>query len=113
MRALTRKLLRDLWRLRGQVMAVAMVLASGVAVLVMSMSTFAALSDTTAAYYERYRFADVFATATRAPDRVAKRIAAIPGVQFAQPRIARFATLDIEGFIEPAIGRLTSVPEDG
>ena len=97
--------------MRGQVIAVAMVLGSGVAVLVMSMSTFAALSDTTAAYYERYRFADVFAGATRAPDRVAGRIAAIPGVQFAQPRIARFATLDIEGFIEPVIGRLTSVPE--
>ena len=113
MRALNRKLARDLWRLRGQVIAVAMVLGSGVAVLVMSMSTFAALSDTTAAYYERYRFADVFAVATRAPDRVATRIAAIPGVQFAHPRITRFATLDIEGFVEPAIGRLTSVPEDG
>ena len=112
MRALNQKLMRDLWRLRGQVIAVAMVLGSGVAVLVMSMSTFVALSDTTAAYYERYRFADVFAGATRAPDRVATRIAAIPGVQFAQPRIARFATLDIEGFVEPAIGRLTSVPED-
>jgi putative ABC transport system permease protein len=89
-----------------------MVLGSGVAVLVMSMSTFVALSDTTAAYYERYRFADVFAGATRAPDRAAKRIAAIPGVRFTQPRIARFVTLDMDGFIEPAIGRLTSVPED-
>ncbi|MBT8067765.1 MAG: ABC transporter permease, partial [Gammaproteobacteria bacterium] len=104
--------MRDLWRLRGQVIAVAMVLGSGVAVLVMSMSTFTALSDTTAAYYERYRFADVFAGAMRAPDRVARRIAAIPGVQVVQPRISRFATLDIEGFVEPAIGRLTSVPED-
>jgi len=112
MRSLSRKLVRDLWRLRGQVIAVAMVLGSGVAVLVMSMSTYVALSDTTAAYYERYRFADVFAGATRAPNRVARRIAAIPGVQFVESRIARFATLDIQGFIEPAIGRLTSVPED-
>ena len=111
MRSLNRKLVRDLWRLRGQIIAVAMVLGSGVAVLVMSMSTFSALSDTTTAYYERYRFADVFAGATRAPNRVADRIAAIPGVQFTQPRITRFATLDIEGFSEPAIGRLTSVPE--
>jgi putative ABC transport system permease protein len=112
MRPLNRKLVRDLWRLRGQIIAVGMVLGSGVAVLVMSMSTFAALSETTSTYYERYRFAEVFAGATRAPDRVAKRIAAIPGVQSAQPRIARYVTLDIEGFIEPAIGRLTSVPED-
>ncbi|MDH5619912.1 MAG: hypothetical protein OEZ11_14965, partial [Gammaproteobacteria bacterium] len=64
MRSLSRKLLRDLWRLRGQIIAVAMVLGSGVAVLVMSMSTYVALNDTTAAYYERYRFADVFAGAT-------------------------------------------------
>lgn len=113
MRALNRKLWRELWRLRGQVIAVAMVIGSGVAVLVMSMSTFEALSDTTEAYYERYRFAEVFAGATRAPDRVASRIAAIPGVQFVQPRIARFATLDIDGFAEPAIGRLTSIPENG
>ncbi|MDH3531790.1 MAG: ABC transporter permease [Gammaproteobacteria bacterium] len=113
MHALNRKLVRELWRLRGQVSAVAMVVGSGVAVLVMSMSTFEALSQTTEAYYERYRFAEVFAGATRAPDRVAQRIADIPGVQFVQTRITRFATLDIEGFAEPAIGRLTSIPEDG
>lgn len=112
-RPLNRKLVRELWRMRGQVLAVAMVIGSGVAVLVMSMSTFEALNVTTAAYYERYRFAEVFAGAVRVPDRVAQRIADIPGVQFAQPRIARFATLDIEGFAEPAIGRLTSIPEDG
>ena len=112
MHALNRKLARELWRLRGQVIAVAMVIGSGVAVLVMSMSTFEALDQTTATYYERYRFAEVFAGATRAPDVVAQRIAEIPGVQFVQTRIARFATLDIRGFAEPAIGRLTSIPED-
>lgn len=112
MRALNRKLGRELWRLRGQVFAVAMVVGSGVAVLVMSMSTYEALSDTAAAYYERYRFAEVFAGATRVPDRVANRIAEIPGVQFVQTRIANFATVDIDGFSEPVIGRLTSIPED-
>ncbi|MDH3576191.1 MAG: ABC transporter permease [Gammaproteobacteria bacterium] len=113
MRALNQKLRRELWRLRGQVIAISMVIGSGVAVLVMSMSTFEALSETTAAYYERYRFAEVFAGATRAPDRVAQRISEIPGVQFVETRITRFATLDIDGFAEPAIGRLTSIPEAG
>ena len=37
MGALNRKLLRDLWRLRGQVLAVALIVGSGVAVLVMSI----------------------------------------------------------------------------
>lgn len=113
MRALNRRLTRELWRLRGQVLAVALVIGSGVAVLVMSLSTFEALSETSEAYYERYRFAEVFAGAKRAPMSVARRIAEIPGVQFVQTRISRFATLDIEGFAEPVIGRLTSIPDTG
>ncbi len=68
MRALDRKVLRDLARMRGQVLAVALVIASGVAVLVMSLSTLDALRETTRAYYERYRFAQVFAALERAPE---------------------------------------------
>ena len=113
MRALDHKLLRELRRLRGQVLAIALVVGSGVAVLVMSLSTLEALSETTQAYYERYRFADVFAGGTRVPQRVAARVVDIPGVQFVQTRITRYATLDIEGFAEPVIGRLTSIPEAG
>lgn len=113
MRALDRKLLRELWRLRGQALAVAVVIASGVAVLVMSLSTLEALDETTSAYYERNRFADVFATAVRVPLRVADRVAELPGVQSVEARISRFATLDIEGFTEPVIGRLVSIPERG
>jgi len=101
-RALDHKLSRELWRLRGQVLAVALVIGSGVAVLVMSLSTLEALSETTQAYYERYRFAEVFAGATRAPERVVQRIASVDGVQFVQTRIARYATLDIEGFVSPS-----------
>jgi putative ABC transport system permease protein len=38
MRALDRKLFRDLWHMKGQALAIAMVLASGVATYVMSLS---------------------------------------------------------------------------
>ena len=113
MTPLDRKLVRDLWHLRGQVLAVAIVVASGVAVLIMSLTSLEALRETTAAYYERYLFADVFASAVRAPQRIAERVAELPGVQAVETRIARYASLDIEGFAEPAIGRLTSIPEDG
>jgi len=113
MRALDHKLARELWRLRGQVIAVALVVGSGVAVLVMSLSTLEALRSTTDAYYEHYRFGEVFATATRVPEIVADRVAAIPGVQLVQTRVTRFATLDIPGFAEPVIGRLSSIPDDG
>jgi putative ABC transport system permease protein len=113
MTALDRKLVRGLWHLRGQAIAVALVIAAGVAVLVMSLSTLEALRDTTATYYERYRFAHVFAAAVRAPERVAARVGALDGVQAVQSRIVRHASLDIEGFAEPVIGRLTSLPEHG
>lgn len=113
MRALDRKLARDLWHLRGQALAVAIVIASGVAVLVMSLSTLEALEETAQAYYERYRFAAVFANLERAPERVAERIADIPGVQAVQTRITRFAVADREGFAEPIIVRLISIPEHG
>jgi putative ABC transport system permease protein len=113
MNALNRKLLRDLWRLRGQVLAIAMVVASGVAVLVMSLTTLSSLQETAATYYERYRFADVFASVTRAPEHLAARIADIPGVQHVETRISKLATLDITGFGEPVIGQLVSIPERG
>jgi putative ABC transport system permease protein len=113
MRALDRKLLRDLWRLRGQVLAVGTVIASGVALLVMSLTSIEALQETASAYYDRYRFASVFAHVERAPLHVAARLAAIEGVQAVTTRVVRSAILDVDGFAEPVIGQLVSVPERG
>ena len=113
MGALNRKLLRDLWRLRGQVLAVALIVGSGVAVLVMSLASYDALRITAAAYYERYYFADVFADVKRAPETLLPRIAALPGVQTVEARVSKLAILDVEGFEEPVIGELASIPEHG
>ena len=113
MHVLHRKLIRDLWRLRGQVLAIGLVIASGVAVLVMSLSTLESLRDTSTAYYERYRFAEVFSGLERAPLQLKNRITEIPGVQTIQTRIVKIAILDIEDFEEPAIGQLVSIPERG
>ncbi len=113
MKALDRKLFRELWRLRAQALAIAVVIACGVAVLVMSLSTVEALTETTTAYYARNRFGDVFASAVRAPLRVAARIGDVPGVKTVETRITRIATLDVAGFGQPVVGRLTSIPETG
>ena len=67
MRALDRKLLRDLWHARSQAVAIALVVGSGVAIFVLTLSTFASLGLTQQRYYDRYRFADVFAGLKRAP----------------------------------------------
>ncbi len=113
MRTLDVKLLRDLWRLRGHVVAVALVVASGVALLVMSLSALTSLSATTDAYYQRQGFAEVFAGLKRAPERLATRIGAIPGVQSVETRITAFATIDLEGAGEPVSARLVSLPAAG
>jgi putative ABC transport system permease protein len=111
--SLDRKLIREIWRMKAQVLAVAMVIASGTALLIMALTTIEALEETRDAYYERTRFADVFAGARRAPERLAAEIAAIPGVRMAQTRIVEVAMLDISGFREPVIGQILSLPEHG
>jgi putative ABC transport system permease protein len=111
MRALDRKLLRDLWQMRGQALAISLVIACGIATFVMSLNTLGSLQHTQEAYYERYRFADVFSHLRRAPEPVAARIAEIPGVAQVQTRVVEQVTLDVPGFKEPAIGRLISIPE--
>ena len=94
--ALDRKLLRDLLQLRGQVIAIALVMAAGVATVVMALGTIRSLEETRAAYYERHRFADVFAEVKRAPNALADRIAALPGVAAVETRNAeRVAPGDI------------------
>jgi putative ABC transport system permease protein len=111
MSPLDRKLIRDLLQMKGQALAICMVIASGVATFVMSLSTLESLRLTQTTYYDRYRFADVFAQVKRAPDTLEPRIAEIPGVALVQTRIAAEVNLDVPGLPEPAIGRLISVPD--
>ncbi len=111
MRAIHRKLFRDLWKIKGQVVAIAAVIGVGVMMFIAYLSTFDSLRATQAAFYERYRFGDVFAAAKRAPNHLAARIAEIPGVGEVATRVVADVTLDVEGMNEPVTGRLISVPE--
>ena len=111
--ALNRKLLRDLWSQRGPVLAIALIVGSGLAVLIMSLSVVESLRETRRAYYDRFGFADVFATVKRAPEPLADRIAEIPGIGAVETRIVKDVLLDIPTFREPATARLVSLPENG
>lgn len=113
MRALDRKLLRDLWHVRGQAFAIAAVIACGVAIVVMTYGAMVSLRDTRDAYFERYRFADVFSQLRRAPLRVAAEAAKIPGVAAVEARITHYAALDIAGLERPAAALLVSIPDGG
>lgn len=113
MRALNLKLLRDLRHIWMQALAIGLVIGCGVAMYVMSLGTLRSLDETRTAYYERFRFSEVFASVKRAPDRIARKIAAIPGVARVETRIVASVTLDVDGMAEPASGLLISIPERG
>ena len=110
--SLNRKLLRDLVGMKTQAIAIAMVVAAGVTMFVMYLAVFASLQQTRRVYYDRHRFADVFASLKRAPLRVAADIARLPGVSAMEARVVANVTLDLEQFDEPASGRLISIPAD-
>lgn len=110
---LDRKLFRDLFRLWAQVLAVALVMACGVATIVIAIGAYRSLDETRQAFYDRYRFANVFASCTRAPLNLRERLAAIPGVSEVEARIVRPILLDIEGMAEPATGFAVSIPDSG
>ena len=113
MRALDLKLLRDLWHMRGQVLAIAAVIMGGVATLVMSLSTYDSLVTTRDRFYREYRFAEVFANLKRAPEPVAERLRAIPGVAHLETRVIAGVKLEVENFTDPITGLLLSVPDSG
>lgn len=113
MRALNRKLWRELWAMRGQGLAIALVIVSGVAVYIMSISTLDSLYLTREHYYQNQRFAEVFASLKRAPESLAKRIAEIPGVESVETRVVANINLKVEGFSDPITGRLLSIPDHG
>lgn len=108
---LDRKLLRDIMRLWAQALAIALVIAGGVAALLMAVGSYRSLDETRLAYYERYQFADVFASVRRAPKSLIGPIAETPGVAAVEARIATLALLDVPGMREPATGQFISLPE--
>ena len=108
---LRRKVLRDLHRLWPQALVISLVLAAGVATLILGTGAHASLSETRARYYETYRFADVFADVTRAPRALVATIRQIEGVVAADARIMKLGLLDMPGMIEPGVIMLVSLPE--
>lgn len=113
MKALDLKLLRDFRRLWAQALAIALVLACGVAILLTTFGTYVSLQETRSAYYERNRFAHVFAEATRAPNWLLQSIREINGVRTAEARISYFAVLDVPGQDQTVTARLLSLPQYG
>ncbi|HJU84370.1 MAG TPA: ABC transporter permease, partial [Holophagaceae bacterium] len=113
MRALPRKLLRDLAQTKGQALSIALVVASGVAVLLASLSTHEALLRAQQDFYTKARFGQVFADLKSAPATLAEQIEALPGVAQADTRLSGSMLLDMPGMVEPATGQLLSLDGTG
>jgi len=112
MATLNKKLLRDLWRVKGQVLAIVLVIAAGISLLVMSRGMMASLDTTMRTYYARYQFADVFAPAKRAPNRLLEDLRAIDGVSAAEGRIVGGGLVDLPGEAAPISARFVSLDGD-
>lgn len=110
-RVLNRKLLRDLWRTRSQGLAIALVVACAVATVVMAANTRRTLHESLAAYYASHAFADVFATAVRAPESLVPALRSLPDVVAVETRIATWAMLFPPEMLEPAVARILSLPD--
>lgn len=112
MAMLNRKLLRDLLRVKGQALAIILVIGAGIALLVMSRGMMASLETTMNAYYARYRVADAYAPVKRAPNRVLNEIRAIDGVSSVEGRIVGAGLVDLPGVSAPISSRLISIDAD-
>lgn len=109
---LNKKLYRDLWTLRSQVIAIALVVACGIGAYIMAVSVLDSLKEAKDIYFDRYRLADIFASAKRVPLHLGEQIGELEGVRTVYPRVLFAATLDVTGLEEPATGIFISIPED-
>jgi len=108
---LNQKLLRDILNIKSQIAAIILVMAAGIAVFIIMFGVLDSLKLTKETYYDRYQFADIFASLKRAPESIKSRINDIPGVSVSQTRISFGMTLNIPSMIEPASGKILSVPD--
>lgn len=108
---LDRKLLRDLWRLRGQAFAIALVIAAGLSAVMMSLTTLDSLRASRAKFYADNGFAQVFARLTRAPEAVAERIREVPGVAIVETRATTGVRIQLPDFHDPVRGYVLAMPE--
>jgi putative ABC transport system permease protein len=111
MRALDRKFLRNLWSLKGQLTAIMLIVACGVASFVTVFTAYRGLKTSKDTYYRRYRMADLFAPVKRAPRSVLRDLEAVEGVRRVEGRIVFDVTLDLPRLASPASGRVISVPD--
>ena len=102
MKAIDRKMLRDLVAIKGQAFAIGAVMACGIAVFVMSVTTLRTLTVAKDSYYAENRLAEIFIPLVRAPVSLTGRVAEIDGVAAVDDRVVEALTLDMPDLADPA-----------
>ena len=109
---LDRKLWRDLWLVRTQVITIALVVASAIAGFITSLSTYESLRTLQTKYYASARFADVFVQLKRAPLALQEQVLQLPGVSDAETTLTHDVLVDLPQVVEPVVGRMIALPDD-
>ncbi|MGD0152702.1 MAG: FtsX-like permease family protein [Thermacetogeniaceae bacterium] len=109
MGVLTRKLWRNIISTRGQFLAVAAVVAVGIALYIAMTTAYANLDRAQKDFYRQDNFADYYFQAIKAPEEITRQIAALPGVIAATGRIQQDVPV-IKDDGSRADARLTSFP---
>ncbi|MDO8252669.1 MAG: ABC transporter permease, partial [Rhodoferax sp.] len=113
MKAIDRKLWRDLGQMKSQALAIALVVMCGVGTYIMFLTTLEVLRATQASYYRDYRFAEVFVTLKRAPESLRQRVQAMAEVDQVETRVVALVRLDMPAFAEPVTALMVSVSDSG
>jgi len=111
MRALHIKLLRNLWSMKGQGLAIAAVIATGVAMFVMSITASESLYLSQQSVYRSQQFAEVFASVKRAPESLIEQLRNLAGVALVETRVQAPLRIQIPAFAEPISGLALSIPD--
>lgn len=113
MRALDRKLLRDLWHLRGQMISIALLVATGIMAVITMRGGYESLASAQASYYRDTRFPDLWVSLERAPAALEAELRGVPGVAAVQTRVTLVGRLDLPDLAVPGMGRFVSIPDRG
>ena len=105
-KALDRKLLRDLRLMWSQALTIALVVASGIGGFITSLSAVDSLALARDRFYAQAHFADVFAGVKRAPNALADALRDVGGVADVQTTLEEVVRVSIPGVADPIIGQL-------
>lgn len=108
---LATKALRDVVSMRGQLLAIVLLVAAGSATFIMMRSMHASLVSSLEDYYRTRRYPDLFIDVKQAPNEALEIIQDMPGVRDTEARIRQRVSIDIPDLDEVASADVLSLPQ--